>query len=313
VNFLKEFLIDKFGYIILLIAIVVIVFFVDKYKRSFEEYRYQRGRELINQEIKYLQLSSKAANLERKYVDQKRLLKKVEEEWKSEKSALVGRIKILSNATYLIREKARKSDRSDLVYQGKKIKYVFNEIRFNKGPPIGYVMIFDDGKVVSKIYNHEINVKMAVSKEEGRYNIVSKADFVLKSGHLQHDGVNWFGKPHALDIVGGTALIDPTERNLPKKGFHWWSPRFNGGIHISDQIIPSVGITLMGYGYSKRDLDFKFLQVGVQIDKRKDVGLNFTPVLWRPFDNTLPNTYIGPGVSIDKNGKNYFLGVSIGF
>ncbi len=69
----------------------------------------------------------------------------------------------------------------------------------------------------------------------------------------------------------------------------------------------------MGYGYSKRDLDFKLLQLGVQHEKEDGAGLTFTPVLWRPLDDTLPNTYIGPGISVDKSGQNYFFGIQVGF
>lgn len=268
-------------------------------------------KELIGQKTKYEQLSKHAASLEIKYMSQEELQSKLNKNFSDEKIALKGRIKLLSNATYLIREKARKSDRADLVYQGKKIKYVFNELRFNSGPPIGYVMIFDDGRVVSKIYNHEIDVNLAVSREaSGHYHVVSKANFVLKSGHLKHDGVNWFNKKYPLNIVGGSVDIDPVEVvTLPKRFI--WRTQLNGNINIGNGIIPGLGVSLAGYGRSKNDLDWKFLQPGLQYKDSK-LGVIVTPVLYRISDTWLPNTYIGPGINFDSKGNNYFLQFSIG-
>ena len=276
--------------------------------------------ELIGKTEAYVQLSAHAAKLENQYVDQATIKAKLEAEWANEKSALKGRIKVLSNATYLIREKARTEGKSDLSYEGKKVKYLFNEIRFKDGPPVGYVMIFDDGKVVSKIYNHVIDVKTAISRDEdnGRYSVVSKADFKLLSGHLKHDGVNWFNKPFPLNINGGTAFIDPTEK-VENPRFHLWSPRlsagFNAGVQGGDTFTkPAVGVSLMGYGTSKRDLDYKFLHLGVGFGREsKDFDLHFVPVFWRPYRDLFPNTYIGAGTGFSSEGQNYFVGLNFNF
>ena len=276
--------------------------------------------ELIGQKESYVQLSEHTAKLENQYVDQKTLKTKLESEWKNEKKALKGRIKVLSNATYLINERARKENRSDLVYRGKKVKYLFNEIRFKDGPPIGYVMIFDNGKVVSKIYNHVIDVKTAITRDEdkGRYSIVSKANFRLRSGHLKHDGINWFNKPYPLKIVGGTAYIDPTEK-AENPRFYFWSPRlsagFNAGFKADTTFTkPAIGISIMGYGPSKRDLDFKFLHFGIGLGKTsEDLDIHFVPSYWRPFRNVFPNTYIGAGAGLSEDRINYFLGLNFNF
>lgn len=309
-----KFLKDNFKYILLTITTVLLFFFAKDIISAFTDNK-RLHEELIGQKEKYEQLSKHAANLERQYVDQQKLQEIAKREWAEERNSLRGRIKVLSNATYLIRERARKENRSDIVYEGKRIKYVFNEIRFNDGPPVGYVLIFDNGRVVSKIYNHEIDVRTAISRDEesGRYDILSKANYVLRSGHLHADGKNWFGVPYPLQITGGKAFIDPTEPKQTKK-FYFWAPRYNGAINFSvDGVSPGLGVSLVGYGYSMRDLDWKFLEVGAQYEDEDGVGLTFKPALWRPFDETLPNTYIAPGIAIDKDGQDYFLGISIGF
>ena len=314
-NFFKNILRNNFKYVIIGVVVLFLFSVFGKYLDGRAENK-RLHQELIGKTEAYEQLSSNVANLERKYVEQKQLREMAEKEFGRERSSLKGRIKLLSNATFLIRERARKSNTSDLVYEGKRIKYVFNEIRFNNGPPVGYVIIFDDGRVVSKVYNHAIDIKTAIAREEdsGRYSVLSKADYILRSGHRKPDGKNWFGVPFPLKITGGKAFIDPTEPNKSSKRFHFWAPRYNFGANFNkDGVNPNVGASLMGYGYSKRDLDFKILELGVQYEKDDGIGVTFKPLLWRPFSDTLSNTYIGPGISYDKNGQDFFLGLSLGF
>src|SRR5690349_1013604 len=63
--------------------------------------------ELIGKTEAYKQLSEHAAKLEIKYKTQEELRAELEKNWANEKDELQGRVKILSNATYLIREQAR--------------------------------------------------------------------------------------------------------------------------------------------------------------------------------------------------------------
>jgi len=314
-DFLKDLGRKYFKYIIIGIVGLCLFAALGKYLDQRAENK-RLHQELIGKTEQYEQLTKHAANLERKYVDQQTQQRLAKEQWGKEARNLRGRIKVLSNATYLIRERARKENRSDLVYEGKRVKYLFNEIRFNNGPPVGYVLIFDNGRVVSKVYNHKIDVKTAVSRDEesGRYDILSKADFVLRSGHLKPDGKNWFGVPYPLKITGGSATIDPTEPSKDSKRFHFWAPRYNFGVNANvDGLHPGLGVSLMGFGYSKRDLDWKLVELGLQYEKEDGAGLTFKPVLWRPFSDALPNTYIGPGISLDQNGTDYFFGISLGF
>lgn len=299
-------------YSVLLVALLLAAQFI----RDLLAEKDRLHTELVGQKQAYRQLSEHAAQLAVEYKSQADLLEEVEVTWRAEKHALEGRIKILSNATFLIREAARREGRSDLVYEGKSgLKYLFNEIRFNDGPPVGYVLIFDDGRVTSKLYNHIIDVKTAVSRDEasGRYSILSKADFVLKSPHLSTEK-NWLNVPYPLKIVGGTAHIDPTEPNQARKRFHLWSPVINGGFNLGADLKPAVGVSLMGYGYSPRDLDWKLLQLGVDYSRENGAGIHLIPALYRPFPNVLRNTYIGAGIGIDKRPiYNPFLSLSIGF
>ncbi len=278
--------------------------------------------ELVGQREKYEQLSEHAAKLEVQYVDEKKLREKLEKDFASEKDALQGRIKLLSNATFLIRERARQSGTSDLTYQGDRLKYVVNEVRFNDGPPVGYVLIFDDGRVVSKIYNHAIDVKTAVARDEstGRYDVVSKADFILKSPSINLNGEKvWFNKPYPLKITGGTAVVDPTERNLLAPRIQWWAPHLNGGVSFvagasGAEIRPSVDFSLAGYGPTKNDLDWKFVHLGLDVTSSlDDAGFHVAPFSYRFWPNFLTNTYLGPAVGWTRVGPNLQLNLNLTF
>jgi hypothetical protein len=311
----KEWAKNNIPKLILYIVLAITILAGIKYIADLFKTNERLHEELIGQKTAYVQLSEHAAKLEIQYKSQEDLKAELEKNWKAEKDALQGRVKILSNATYLIREQARKENRSDLVYEGAQVKYVFNEIRFKDGPPVGYVLIFDDGRVVSRLYTHQINVYTAVSRDEskGYYNIVSKADYTLKSPHLSLNEKNWMNVPYPLKIVGGTAFIDPTEPVQLSKRFHLWSLTLNGGFNVGSDLKAQVGVSLMGYGYSVRDLDWKFLQFGIDYSKENEYGIHLIPAMYRPFPSYLKNTYIGAGVGLDDRGYNPFLSLSVGF
>lgn len=278
--------------------------------------------DLIGQQEKYKQLSEHAAKLEINYVDQAKLREELEKQFASEKDALIGRIKVLSNATFLIREKARDSAGSDITYQGSDLRYVVNEIRFKDGPPVGYVLIFDDGRVVSKLYNHEIDVHTAIARNEntGRYDIVSKADYVLKSPSINSNGQKvWLNTPYALDISGGTAVVDPTEMNQLVPRFQWLDLHLNGGLSASAgaggaSLRPTIDVSFSGYGVTKNDIDWKFLHLGFDSDMSfSDPGFHLMPFSYRFWPSVLSNTYVGPALGWSTSGLNGQLNLNLTF
>ena len=272
--------------------------------------------ELIGKKEEYQQLSEYSAKLKVQYLDATALADKLKINFNKEADVLKGKIKILSNATFMIREAARRAGNSDISYQGAKVKYVVNELRYAGGPPIGYVLIFDDGRVVSKLYKHIIDVKTAISRDEktGKYTIINKADYVLKTIPVTHtDSDNWLNKPFALKIVGGEAFIDPVEPIKQSKFFHWWAPRINAEFSFyKNSLYPGIGISLLGYGYSARDLDFKFLQIGGQYTKDGSIIPTVSPIMWRPFPDFLANTYIGMGASYNDSQIMPFISLQVG-
>jgi hypothetical protein len=300
-------------YVILGIAIVLGLYFGQKILDMFYENK-KLHEDLINTQQKYEQLSETSAKLEIQYREEKELQKIIEEDWAEEKSKLEGKVKILAQATFSLQEKERLTNQSDVNENG---KYSLNEIRFNDGPPLGYVLIYNDGRVASKLYDSEIQVNTIVTKDDktGKYNIASKADYVLKEKPRNIDNNDWLDKKYALPITGGIATIDPVEEiRIAKARFYLFAPRIGGGVHFYiDNVVPYLGVSLAGIGVSKRDLSWKFLEFGVEYSKDTRIGLSFTPILYRPFPNILSNTYIGAGITWNEFRKKYFIGLNVGF
>lgn len=269
--------------------------------------------ELVGQQEKYKQLTDYVAKLEVQYKSEEDLRKDTEAKFKDQMAELQGRIKVLSDATFLIKSNARDTKNSDVVFSGPDSKFVLNEIRYDDGPPVGYVLIFDDGRVVSKLYNHEINVSEVVSKDEtsGRYSILSKADYILKSPSLNQNGKSWLNQPYALKITGGSAEVDPTEPIIVQNRFYFWNPKLNANLNTNlDGLYPGANISIMSYGVSKNDSNWKFIGVGAQ-QVGTEIQPTITPIMWRPFSGLLSNTYVGPGAYLSGTEIKYFLGLQV--
>lgn len=309
-------------YGILICALLFFGFKAYKYVADLENANKRLYTDLVGQQQAYKQLSDKAALLAIQYADSDKMKADLESRFAAEKEALEGRIKILANATFTIREKARDSTGSDISYQGVGTKYVVNEIRFNDGPPVGYVLIYDDGRVVSKLYNHTFNVDTAVSRDEdsGRYAIVSKASYTLKSPSINTNNQQvWTNKPYALNITGGSAEIDPTEKNPLTPRMQWWAPHINGGVSLGAGtggtfLRPTLDFSVAGFGATRNDLDWKFLHVGFDTDTEfKAPGFHVLPFSYRFWPGLLTNTYLGPGVGFNPQGTNFQLNLNVTF
>lgn len=297
---------EKFkNYIIgaLLLGVILIGIVLNYYIKRNEDL----FKNLVGKEEAYKQLSDSTAKLRVLYVEEQELRKKTKKEFEKEINHLTGRIKILSDATFIIKEKARKEGKSDLIYEVEDGKYLVNEIRFENGPAIGFVTISKNGDVFSKIYNHEINVKSAVSNDEktGRYTILNKAQWVLKSPSLKP---GWFNKPYDLKIKSGTVYIDPVVKER-KARIHFWNPRLSASTQISSESRIGLGVSLASFGKSKVDSQYKFLEVGASY-RNNDLFFMIAPISIRPLPNLLPNTYFAPYLLFDNGVKPYF-GINI--
>lgn len=279
--------------------------------------------ELIGQKESYEQLSKHTAKLETDYRNQKDLAAKAKREWEEVRRKKDERIKLLSDATYLIGRHVEKQNGPDYYFETKRAtrNYVLNELRLagQSSPPLGYVLIKNDGRTYKRNYKIEINVKnlQTVDENTGRIRVYSKAFLVSKESSplaKRVDGYkDWKDIPFPLEITGGEAIVDPTVRNQLAPKFHWWAPHLNANINFAGgEPAPGAGVSIAGYGPTKNDLSFRFLQLGAHYNDELGVQGTLTPVLWRPLPSIFSNTYIGPGMTFKDDGIGYFMGVQVG-
>lgn len=201
-------------------------------------------------------------------------------------------------------------------------EYLFHEIKYiepdgKEGPPVGFVKVYKNGTVVSKLYDHTLTVHTAVSKEKDLYKIYNTADFTLKETPPEKDGgVDWVDVPYKLPITNAESQIALSELKKSKIVFAF-SPDLgvnticavnNGNVDIR----PNLGFSLLGL--KKHDMQtYKFLRIGVGFSpKDRTVDFSLSPVLYNLGNNIgfIKNTYIGPTIGTDL-GKNINLGGAI--
>jgi len=96
-----------------------------------------------------------------------------------------------------------------------------------------------------------------------------------------------------------------------------FNPRLSfGGSFSTDYITSSIGMSFFSYGKTRRDMDWTFLEISLDLDK-SDVGVGVTPVNYN-IGNFIPlveNIFAGPGVrySFDEYDYTYYFGLKIPF
>jgi len=319
--------VKNFKNIAILVFIIIAGFFAYNWYTDSQENK-RLHNDLINQQEEYEQLNENVAKLKNSYQIQSELIERQNKEWAEIEKEKNERIKLLSDATYLIGKHVGRQNGPDYYYETKRKtrNYVLNELRFDgpDSPAIGYIMIKNDGRTYKRNYGFEIQVKnlQTVDEETGRIKIYSKAFMIPKEKSplaKRIDGYkNWKDIPYPLKIVGGETFVDPTLPSKDKPRFFFWNPKFGASMNMAlDKedfyILPALDVSFMGYGITKNDSKFKFLNVGVSLGTREDeFDLHFKPILWRPLE-LFSNTYVGAGIGYGINGTRFLLGVSLEF
>lgn len=326
VSTLKEIFVKYVSQLLILVTLAaVVVFFYSKYRDAKEQRRFTA---LIGTQEKYKQLTKYTARLENRYQKEEELLVKSKKEWDQALKDKDDRIKLLSDVTYLIGKHANKQNGPDYYFSTPKHtrNFVLDEFRVagKDSPPLGYILIKNDGTTYKRNYRFEILVKtmQTVDENNGKIKVYSKAFLVNKEGGLavKRDKKlkNWQDLRYPLPIVGGVSYIDPTEKEYDEHLF-WWAPHINGGISVGADgsglfFKPTVDFSVSGYGKTKNDLDWKFAHFGLDSDaKFKDIGIHVLPFSYRFFPKFLTNTYIGPGIGFDRAGMDYQLNINTSF
>lgn len=280
---------------------------------------------LIGQTQAYEQLSKEYGQLAIKYESQKILIQSAEKQWGDLKRKQDEKIAALSKVQATVKSEVTKQDRSDYVFQTpeKTQGYSLNELRINgpDSPPIGYILIKQDGEVVKRNYQFQITVEsIQLNEPSGRTRVVSRAFLIADENGLadkrREDLKKWKGEKYPLPVTGGEIVVDPstTIAAVLPKAFQMLPLNISLGVAISSKSNPqaTLDVALAGYGRSKTDLDYKIAQVGVNHSDKYGSALQMTPISVRFWPSMLPNTYVGPGMFLTPEAKGWFLGLNVG-
>jgi len=294
---------------IALILVVVVLAFL--YNRSLKDNKVL-FKNLVGKTEQAKKLTKEVLLLENRYVSQEELQKKAKVEFNSVMKLLNSTIKELTQINLAIKEKATKQSKSTIIVEGED-GFSANEVSFKDGPPVGYVLNYNDGEVISKLYDFELILDSITTKDEksGRYKIATKANYVLKSLSLANQ--KWLNKKYPLNVSNGVSYIDPTERIKSRNRLYLLNPKFNIGINLVDKdIVPTLGVSVASYGPSKEESRLKILNFSAFLRQDDSLGLLIHPVLFRLAPKTFPNTFVGPSLHFDNSSVNFSLGVQVG-
>lgn len=160
-------------------------------------------------------------------------------------------------------------------------------------------------------------------KKTFEYTLNQKFEIIVAETKLKDGGVNNYAELYELDNTNKRVnKLQLTKFNVYKnpldpKKFKWWDPAIDilvGGIMSRDYqfgINGNVGLSVFSFG-RYRDLDWRFLRLGVGIDKN-GLELSLSPVQYN-FAQPLPiinNLWLVPQVGYNLDIKTYFLGLGI--
>lgn len=334
----KEGLVKYFTNLLSIITVVLVAGLVwqawENHKRKEKELLLleERYGRLVDTKAPYEQISGLVAQLSTAYKDQLELSKELALAWREIALEMGERVKSKTETVVGVESKSQEQPKSDYTFltpDGKQ-EYSINELRINgyDSPPIGYVLVKNDGSVHKQNYKFEIRVENLQIKDDttGKIRVVARAFLVpLEDGLAEEkrtDFVKWKDKKYPLPIIGGETVVDPKEPLVPSNkipGFIWGTNNINAGFGLfgrSNRVFSkfTIDTNFAGYGVSKQDLDWKLLQAGVNFSDVDGFGFHLLPFSYRPLKNVFTNTYIGPGgyMNVD-NEFGYFLGLNIGF
>lgn len=287
----------------------IVIFLVIMIGCAFGGYQYgirqasKLHAELIGQTQAYEQLSKEMASLQVNYKNQGEIITKYEQEFNTRpKSGVIA----VTGTKFGINGKVFDEK------LGAKFYEIYLPDGENKGPALGVVMM--GNKITTKAYNHELEIVQGIERDKktGRYRILARGYYVLKETDSK-----WRDKRFSLPVTGGEAVVDPVFGEIVKNKF-WLKPRVHLGLQMTypnKAPLPALSVYPFSYGPNSDGSVMRFIGTGLSGDSKK-VVLSITPVAvnLNKAIKFFHNTYIGPVISIDQNGKKaYGAGIDVGF
>lgn len=301
---------DNNFYITIIILVCLIIFFVPhKNENVYEEQLITIQKNLLK--LQGIQSNNiKVEELKRQFQEEKSIIIEEYEKQKKKTGEVLEEIGHLKTTL----EKTRQlSVNSDKIYkkdtQDKKIWYFFKKITImneeGKEIPIAWAMFhpFQTSDKQWKVGTYDTNLDIKIIETEnadGTYNRYAEANYENRKGDklpVEITKLDW-------------AIVEKKY-----KQFYFWNPRLGLGTNFSDAAGHNLNLSLMSYGRTKRDMDWRFLVFGAGINN-KELSLSLEPLSWN-IGNVIPiidNMFVGPFLDYDLTDQlKYGIQTSIPF
>lgn len=270
-------------------------------------------------ESKYKQITPNVAQLQVK--SEEDIDKQIQQNWKQEKKYLENQVEYLSTVIFQNKSKSRITDNFD---KGNKNNF-FHEIYYadQDSPPIGYIILNKKGQVISKTYNHDIQVNYVLSKnKKGKYVVLSKANLVIKEDNstdiMTTQRRKWINNSYPLKIKHGEIIINNQEKAFFKNFIIDFAPNLSiNYLMLLDKKVnfhPSLGLNFFSISNNRGKL-LTFPEILIGASSLDNYSIMFSPVNLN-IGNFIPlikNTYIKPIIGMHNKNFGYGIGIGINF
>jgi len=193
-----------------------------------------------------------------------------------------------------------------------KVREFSSEIALPKGPPVAWWRVDEQGLALQGLYELKFNLRTTLTEQKSRkgYNVYN--ELWLTNPQL----AEWKDKPYPIPIDRAEVRWLPISR---ARAFYSFLPKLDIGVEADFAGVEkpalgfSIGASLMGYGLTEEDLEWRFLRLsaGAVGDK---ATLGFAPVSWN-MGKHLPLVsdlwlYGGLIRELKMGGWHYFIGLS---
>ncbi len=193
-----------------------------------------------------------------------------------------------------------------------KLKEFSSQIALPEGPPLAWWRVDDQGLAKQGLYQMRFNLRTTLTEQKSKMGYNVYHELWLTSPECEE----WKDRPYPIPIDHAEVRWVPIKR---AKAFYAFLPKLDIGLEAGFTGLGKpalgfgIGASLMGYGQSEDDPEWRFLRLsaGAVGDK---INLGFVPLSWN-VGKHLPLVsdlwlYVGIMRELKTNGWRYFIGLS---
>ena len=266
----------------------------------------------------YLELKENIARAESKMVSKGELKRMLREAVDPAIREMINKnretVKLISKVEGSLKGSVEELQLEPVVVEKEKyqVKQFSSRISLPEGPPLAWWRVDSQGLAMQGLYEMRFNLMTTLTEQKSKkgYNVYN--ELWLTTTEFEE----WKDRPYPIPIDRAEMRWVPIKQ---AKAFYSFLPKLDIGLEANLAGLKkpalgfSIGASLMGYGLSEDDLEWRFLRLsaGAVGDK---INLGFAPVSWN-LGKHLPlvsDLWLYGGIirELKTNGWRYFIGLS---